>query len=188
VQNIDQDAALRAGLPSAKGALIAEIIAASPAAQAGLRNGDAILSINGNPVTDSGDLVNQIAGYAVGARIDVRIVREQRHQTLSIALGAPRTSAPPAEAGGSPQPSMAAPPLRVDVSGMQNLVDLVFSPNPSDQGGISISGMSQHYTIEVASDQQIQIVVDGMYNRIRIPRSLAVSVDQSGMGNVIERY
>ena len=43
-----------------------------PAAEAGLKNGDAILSVNGNKVADSRDLARQIAGFSPGAKVDVQ--------------------------------------------------------------------------------------------------------------------
>src|SRR6185312_4632305 len=72
IQNVDEDTAASLGLNEPKGALVSEVTAGGPAAAAGLQNGDAILSVNGNKVADSRDLARQIAGYAPNAKVDVR--------------------------------------------------------------------------------------------------------------------
>jgi serine protease Do len=87
IQNIDEDTAASLGLGEAKGALVNEVTAGGPAADAGLKNGDAILAVNGNKVADSRDLARQIAAFAPNTRVDVRILRGQREQTVAVTLG-----------------------------------------------------------------------------------------------------
>ena len=87
IQNIDDDTAASLGLTEPKGALVSEVTAGGPAADAGLKNGDAILSVNGNKVADSRDLARQIAGYAPNAKVEVRILRGQKEQTVAVKLG-----------------------------------------------------------------------------------------------------
>jgi serine protease Do len=87
IQNIDEDTAASLGLSEAKGALVTEVTTPGPAAEAGLKNGDAILSVNGNAVADSRDLARQIAGYTPSAKVDVRILRGAKEQTIGIKLG-----------------------------------------------------------------------------------------------------
>jgi serine protease Do len=87
IQNIDEDTAASLGLTEAKGALVTEVTTPGPAAEAGLKNGDAILSVNGNTVADSRDLARQIAGFSPSAKVDVRILRGQKEQTIPVKLG-----------------------------------------------------------------------------------------------------
>jgi serine protease Do len=87
IQNIDEDTAASLGLGEAKGALVTEVTAAGPAAEAGLKNGDAILAVNGHAVADSRDLARQIATYAPNARVEVQILRGQKQQTVPVKLG-----------------------------------------------------------------------------------------------------
>jgi serine protease Do len=87
IQNVDEDTAASLGLTEPKGALVTEVTAAGPAEAAGLKNGDAILAVNGNKVADSRDLARQIAGYSPNARVDVRILRGQKEQTVPVKLG-----------------------------------------------------------------------------------------------------
>jgi serine protease Do len=87
IQNVDEDTAASLGLGEAKGALVSEVTLPGPAADAGLKSGDAILSVNGQKVADSRDLARQIAGFAPGSKVDVRILRGQKEQSISVKLG-----------------------------------------------------------------------------------------------------
>ncbi len=73
VQALDEDMAKSLGLPAAKGAMVAGVIDESPAAVAGLRQGDVILKVDGADIADSRDLTRRVGAYAVGktARLDV---------------------------------------------------------------------------------------------------------------------
>ena len=87
IQNVDEDTAASLGLKEAKGALVAEVTVSSPAAEAGIKTGDTILSVNGAKIADSRDLARQIAGIAPGSKVDVRILRAQKEQTIAVKLG-----------------------------------------------------------------------------------------------------
>jgi sRNA-binding protein len=87
IQNVDQDIAASLGLPEAKGAIVNEVTSPGPALEAGLKTGDVILSVNGNPVSDSRDLARQIAGYAPNTAVELRIMRNRGYHTVSVKLG-----------------------------------------------------------------------------------------------------
>jgi S1-C subfamily serine protease len=54
---------------------VSEVVAGSPAARAGLRDGDLILAVDGHPVTDAGDLQRLMLDEAIGRDLVVRILR-----------------------------------------------------------------------------------------------------------------
>ena len=87
IQNIDEDTASSLGLTEARGALVTEVTTPGPSADAGLKNGDAILAVNGNKVADSRDLARQIAGFSPNTKVDVQILRGQKEQTVAVKLG-----------------------------------------------------------------------------------------------------
>ncbi len=66
---------------------VAEVVAGSPAAQAGLRAGDLILDIDGSSVTEAGDLQRLMLGEIVGRRVAVRILRGDVPQELHAVPG-----------------------------------------------------------------------------------------------------
>ncbi len=87
IQNVDEDTAASLGLKEPKGALVTEVTPAGPAEEAGLKNGDAILSVDGHKVDDSRDLARQIAGFAPNSKVDVRVLRGQKEQSIPVKLG-----------------------------------------------------------------------------------------------------
>ena len=85
IQNIDEDTASILGLNEPKGALIVTV--SGPAADAGLKNGDAILAVNGTKVADSRDMARQIATYQPDTKVDIHFLRAQKEQTIGVKLG-----------------------------------------------------------------------------------------------------
>lgn len=79
-----------------------------PAAEAGLKPGDEVLSVNGEPVPDFQSLAKQIGAHA-GESVQIRVRRGQTEQTITVPVQA--------RALGGQQVgriNVAAPPARVD--------------------------------------------------------------------------
>jgi serine protease Do len=87
IQNVDEDTAASLGLGEARGALVAEVTSPSPAAEAGVKSGDTILSVNGTNVADSRDLARKIADFAPGTTVEVKVLRGQKEQVIPVKLG-----------------------------------------------------------------------------------------------------
>jgi serine protease Do len=86
-QTIDSQLAKSLGLDQVRGALVSDITAGSAAERAGLRRGDVILAVDGQPVADSNALRNRIASTKPGTSVALTIVRDGREQTLNATLG-----------------------------------------------------------------------------------------------------
>ena len=89
------------GMKESKGALVAEPMADSPAAKAGMQSRDVITAVNGNTVKDARDLATQIAGMASGAVANITIWREGAEKSISLTLG----EMPKERAAAMPQPA-----------------------------------------------------------------------------------
>ena len=87
IQNVDEEMAASLGLNEPKGALVAEVQTPSPAATAGIKRGDTILSVNGVKVSDSRDLSRQIAGFSPDSTVELKVVRAQKEQVVQVKLG-----------------------------------------------------------------------------------------------------
>ncbi len=80
-------------LKTRSGALIADVQPDSPAAKAGLKTGDVITSVNGQPVEDSHRLSFTIGAVAPGTKLDLGVLRDGKSKTLSV-TAAERPKAP----------------------------------------------------------------------------------------------
>ena len=70
-----------------RGAAVARVEAGGPAAVAGLRAGDLIVSVDGQPVDGSGSLTGRIRDLKPGATVEIRYVRDGRTATTTATLG-----------------------------------------------------------------------------------------------------
>jgi serine protease Do len=68
------------------GVVIEGVEPGSPAEKAGLKGGDVITSINGNPVKSGNDLVNPIASAPIGSKVKITYYRDkqQKETTASV--------------------------------------------------------------------------------------------------------
>lgn len=97
---LDADAAEAYDLEQTTGAYIVprgnrrqeSILPDSPAAKAGLKEGDIIKSIDGQDVNDKNSLTSLISQHAVGEEIDLTIIRDGREQAIKVTLEAAPTS------------------------------------------------------------------------------------------------
>ncbi len=87
IQPITRDIADSLRLADAKGALVAEPQEGSPATLAGIKSGDAIITVDGKKVEDARNLSQIIAGYAPGTTVKLGIVRAGKDETVEVKLG-----------------------------------------------------------------------------------------------------
>jgi serine protease Do len=69
------------------GALVGQVEPDTPAAKAGLRRGDVILSLNGQPVNSANDLRLRISQTAPGTTVKLGVSRDGKMQDFSVTLG-----------------------------------------------------------------------------------------------------
>jgi Do/DeqQ family serine protease len=77
------------GLTRSDGVLVASVTPGSPAARAGVREGDVIQTVNGRPVVDPGALNFQIATARPGDVLSLQVRRGGRTETVRARLEAP---------------------------------------------------------------------------------------------------
>src|SRR5688572_20855427 len=87
VRRVDSDMAQSLGMSETKGIIVNEIIKASAAERAGIRQGDVIIALNGSPVNETNAFRNQIASMAPGSQVTLTLLRDNREQKISATLG-----------------------------------------------------------------------------------------------------
>jgi serine protease Do len=88
IQPVSQDIADSLGLKETKGALVDKAEKDSPAAAAGLKEGDVIESVNGEAVADAHDLARKIAALGPKKSAELAVIRNGSPQTVKVTLGA----------------------------------------------------------------------------------------------------
>ena len=87
ISPLDDDMAEALGLDEPKGALVNEVTKDSPAEDAGIKDGDVIVSVNGKKIDDSSELVNIIANYPPGKKVEVMVWRDGKKKNIKVELG-----------------------------------------------------------------------------------------------------
>jgi len=85
--NITPRLADRLDLSQGQGVVIIEVIADSPAEQAGLQAKDIILKLGDVQTSSVDDVLNQVAQYQVGSPVTLTILRAGFQQTITVTLG-----------------------------------------------------------------------------------------------------
>ncbi|MCR9139052.1 MAG: Do family serine endopeptidase [Alphaproteobacteria bacterium] len=87
IQPVTDDIAESLGLAEAKGALITEPQADSPAMKAGLRSGDIVTAVNGQPIDDPKDLALTISKVKPGEDTELTVWRNGKSESVNVEIG-----------------------------------------------------------------------------------------------------
>ncbi|MBI5379151.1 MAG: trypsin-like peptidase domain-containing protein [Nitrospirae bacterium] len=86
LQKVTPEPSAERKLPAPRGVGIASVHQESPAARAGLREGDVVVAFDGRPVHDPSELLRLVARATVGKTVPVRISRDGRPLTIPVTV------------------------------------------------------------------------------------------------------
>jgi len=86
IQDVDPALAKAMNLGSIRGALINEVFDGSPAQKGGLRAGDVVVSLKGQPITDANALRHQVAMLRPGEKAEFEVLRDSRKIKLQVTV------------------------------------------------------------------------------------------------------
>ena len=86
IQPVTRDIADSLGLKEAAGALIDEPQEGGPAAKAGLKSEDVVLSVDGDPIKDARALALKMAGEEPGRTVKLAVMRHGTQQTIDVTV------------------------------------------------------------------------------------------------------
>lgn len=87
LQEVTADLQKTLGLSRVTGALVREVSPNTPAAKAGLKESDVIVSVDGQKIERSGDLPPIIGATAPGTQVTLGIVRDGKPMTVPLVVG-----------------------------------------------------------------------------------------------------
>jgi S1-C subfamily serine protease len=80
-------------LPEVNGVLVMKVLANTPAAEAGMRLGDVVTAINGDPVINANQFQSVVEKTGVGQALDLTVKRGSRTQTIVVKTGELKSAA-----------------------------------------------------------------------------------------------
>ncbi len=116
IQPVTDALAEAVGLDKSRGAMVATIDQASPAAQAKLEPGDVILTYDGKPIDRSRQLPLLVAGTPPNAAVKMTIWRDRKEHDVTLKVAALDPNRPPPP---PPEPEKPKPPPTVDALGLK---------------------------------------------------------------------
>jgi serine protease DegQ len=87
VQDLTAELAQTLKLPKVTGALITEVVNASPAEHAGIKPGDVLVGVEGKPVVDYSSTLNLISALKPGNSAVLRLMRDKKEFDVKVGVG-----------------------------------------------------------------------------------------------------
>lgn len=87
IQPVTAEVAEAIGLKEPHGALVAAAERTGPAARAGIKRGDTILSVDGVTIKDARDLSRRIASFAPGTKVKLSVWRDGKEREIAFEVG-----------------------------------------------------------------------------------------------------
>jgi serine protease Do len=86
IGNLSRDDAEAFGLESTDGALVESVAEGHAAEKAGVRHGDVIVSVDGDAVEDTRELIDTISAMPPGTEVELGVVRNGKRMTVDVTL------------------------------------------------------------------------------------------------------
>ncbi|HXV30170.1 MAG TPA: Do family serine endopeptidase, partial [Sinorhizobium sp.] len=136
IQPVTKDIADSLGLSEAQGALVVEPQAGSPGEKAGIKKGDVVTALNGEPVKDPRDLARRVAAMRPGSTAEITLWRNGKSESVKLEIGTlPSETSDAAPDTRDEQPEQGQ-------AGEEALADLGLAVIPSDDGkGVTIASV-----------------------------------------------
>jgi serine protease Do len=136
-------------LEDASGAIVTQVTPGSPGANAGLKSGDVIRQLDGNPIPNSSALQLAVSEHTPGTTVSMEILRDGKPQSISVKLGEFQGKTEVAENSTSPEQQKGklglavndlTPDVRQQLSVPSNVqgvaVEQVRPASPADEAGL----------------------------------------------------
>ena len=94
VRDIDQDSARKFNLKEVRGSEVTSVTPDSPAAKAGLKEGDVVLEFNGQPIEGGEQLSRMVRETPIGRQVKIGVWRNGSMQTLTATIEGHRAAGP----------------------------------------------------------------------------------------------
>lgn len=184
IQAVDADLAKVLNLPENSGVLVSDVNKDTPAAKAGVRRGDVIMSVDDHKVRTTGELRNAIAAAGANRTVRLRILREGKELTLNVALTEmPSKLSGSEEVSGAPG-SKAAPELGMQVQPLTPDLKKKLEVPPEINQGVVITDLAPSSDAAQAGLRPGDVILEINRTKVTSPNELERAW-QSTKGNLL---
>ncbi len=181
VQDLNQPLADSFGLKQVDGALVSSVAPDSAAAAAGLKPGDVITAVDGQPIVRSGTLSSVIGMSAPGTSVKLSVWRDHAERTLEAKLGGTSGDEKVASATGSAQGGGLGLALRPLTSEEKHEAKVASGLVVEDvEGPAARAGIEQGDVLLAINGRSVQSVADVRHVLDSKPKSVALLVQRNG--------
>ncbi len=175
IQNLNGPLAKKLNVTADAGALVAQVLADSPAAKAGLKPGDVVLSLEGDSISSPKSLQDAVEKLEVGKKYKMEIQRNGEKQSLAVTIEKMPSSDVVAKATESDSAEHAYKNLGLDVQELNsalrsklNLKDVagvvvsrVEDNSPADNAGLKVGDVIEKVgSMKVATPDDFKAAIE----------------------------
>jgi serine protease Do len=192
VRGVDQDVQQAFHLPSMDGAFVESVDPDLAAAKAGVKPGDAIVKVDGQPVKSPRELIDAVSSKPPGESVRLEILRESRPLTLTAKLGERKSESAESPARPSSFPDRPRERGTVDRLGLQ-VTDLTPDIRRQLRIGPDVSGVvvEEVSNVSPAADQGVSmgdVITEVNGKAIRTPDDFRTEVSRVKKGDYLRLY
>lgn len=185
LQPVDDDIAGSLGLPKDRGEIVRTVQPETPAAKAGIQQGDVIVSVNGKAVNPDETVSYLIANTPVGTRIPVEVIRNGRRMTIQVMVEQRPTEEELArQLGQGDEPAgedsaPAAPASEILGLSLQPITPQIARALnlPAGAGGVVISGVNRSSDAAEKGLQRGDVILSVNRQPVTTPAQVLAAVD-----------
>jgi serine protease Do len=175
IQGIDQDLAKNLGLNGTQGALVSQVTPDSPAAAAGLEQGDVILSYNGEPIKELSDLTTKVANTDPGKSADMKVWRDGKQMNVDVEIGTTPGSDQVMAAAEQQPPEDGTPKLGVALAKLTPEARQSLHL-PADLQGVVVADVREGSPAAMKGLQSGDVIVEVDHQQVTEPKTVADAV------------
>ncbi len=172
IQDVNKELAESFDLDAAKGILVSQVMEDSPADDAGLKQGDIILELNGEEVGKVTEFRNKISLTVPGTKVELTIQRDGKEKSVTVKIGKMETDdeGRPAEPGKLP---------KLGLSLQELTPELAEKLGYEDEQGVLVSNVEPGSNAADAGIQRGDLIVEANRQAITSPQQLKELIKES---------
>lgn len=154
IQNLTPELAEYYGIDEQEGVLVTQTYEGDPADKAGIREGDVIVAVNGQPIASSRELSLTVADAGVGTTMSITLLRDGRKKKVSVELAKRPDTQPTVARGQDPSDDLGLRVREIDPEIAERL------RMDEDQKGVVVTSVTPGSKAAGAGIQQGDVVIE----------------------------